>query len=68
MNMTLSDEKLEDDQLCEGCMQLISAPFYGCPRCNFFLHDRCDKLATKIERHPLHDEHPHTLLPYEDRM
>ncbi|XP_059462643.1 uncharacterized protein LOC132191567 [Corylus avellana] len=65
-NLILSEEKkLEDDKLCEGCMQLISVPFYSCLSCNFFLHERCAKLATKIERHPLH-EHPLTLLPYED--
>jgi hypothetical protein len=46
-------------------MQLISTPFYNCSRCSFFLHERCAKLATRIERHPLH-EHPLTLLPGED--
>jgi len=60
-NLILSNEDLTDDKLCDGCMELIiSAPFYSCMQCNFFLHAVCVQLPSK-KRHPRH-EHTLTLL------
>ncbi|KAG6640818.1 uncharacterized protein LOC122277554 isoform X1 [Carya illinoinensis] len=52
-SLIFNDEELKDDELCEGCMQLISAPFYSCQQCKFFIHKRCTELPTK-KRHLLH--------------
>lgn len=52
--------KLRYNKLCDGCMLLISAPFYRCVQCDFFLHERCAKLQ-KIQRHRLH-QHLLTLV------
>ncbi|XP_059442036.1 uncharacterized protein LOC132174391 [Corylus avellana] len=56
--------EIKNDMLCQGCMELIiSAPFYGCVECNFFIHTRCTKLPTRIEQHRLDLFHTLTLLP-----
>lgn len=52
--------ELRYNKLCDGCMLLISAPFYRCVQCDFFLHERCAKLQ-KIQRHRLH-QHLLTLV------
>jgi hypothetical protein len=59
-NLILSRNQVEvhHNKLCEGCMQLIiSAPFYSCQKCNYFLHSACARLPLK-KRHP---KHPHLL-------
>ncbi|MBA0753210.1 hypothetical protein Gogos_021304 [Gossypium gossypioides] len=41
----LSDKISEHgDKCCDGCLLLISAKFYHCLRCNFFLHKSCAEL------------------------
>ncbi|KAG8471406.1 hypothetical protein CXB51_036641 [Gossypium anomalum] len=32
------------DKCCDGCLLLISAKFYHCSRCDFFLHKSCAEL------------------------
>ncbi|KAG2674647.1 hypothetical protein I3760_13G147000 [Carya illinoinensis] len=62
-NFILTNKKLEDDKLCDGCMQLISGSFYSCVtcsgKCNIFIHDRCRNLPIN-KQHLLH-RHPLTL-------
>ncbi|KAG7950721.1 hypothetical protein I3843_13G130400 [Carya illinoinensis] len=56
-NFVLTDKKLEDDKLCEVCMQSISSSYYSCAtcsgECNIFIHDRCRNLPI-TKRHFLH--------------
>jgi hypothetical protein len=42
-NLILSRNQVElhHNKLCEACIQLISAPFYSCQQCNYFLHSAC---------------------------
>jgi hypothetical protein len=35
-DLILNYEEVKDDKLCDGCMQLISPPFYSCAQCKFF--------------------------------
>ncbi|GKV44434.1 hypothetical protein SLEP1_g51619 [Rubroshorea leprosula] len=44
-----------------GCGQPISAQFYSCIDCKFFLHKSCSELPLDIT-HPFHDNHPLTLF------
>ena len=37
LTVIFSDE-VENDNSCNGCMRRISAPFYSCGECRFFLH------------------------------
>ncbi|XP_059460272.1 uncharacterized protein LOC132189547 [Corylus avellana] len=55
--LILSNEELTDEKLCDGCMGFICTPFFSCPQCNFFLHNKCVQLPKK-KRHLLH---PHLL-------
>ncbi|XP_059460246.1 protein VACUOLELESS GAMETOPHYTES-like [Corylus avellana] len=57
-DLILSNEELMKDELCDGCVQLISTPFYSCTQCNFLLHSRCAQLP-RNKWHPLH---PHSLI------
>ncbi|XP_038690428.1 uncharacterized protein LOC119989151 [Tripterygium wilfordii] len=52
---------------CDGCMRLISHPFYKCLECDFSLHATCSKLPKQIN-HPLHERHPLTLIPNNDNL
>ncbi|KAL4607521.1 hypothetical protein ACB092_09G180700 [Castanea dentata] len=56
--LKLTNEVLNNTK-CDGCVRDFLPPFYGCTRCNFFLHKSCVELP-KIKRHPLH-RHPLTL-------
>ncbi|XP_062166116.1 uncharacterized protein LOC133872572 [Alnus glutinosa] len=62
-NLILShDQEVLYDKLCDGCMHfIISAPFYNCTRCDFFLHTTCAQLP-KEKKHILH-QHTLALLP-----
>jgi hypothetical protein len=54
--LILSRNEVEFDHrklICEGCMQSISAPFYSCEQCHYFLHSTCARLPLK-KRHPIH--------------
>jgi hypothetical protein len=65
--LILNYEEVKDDQLCDGCMQLISPPFYSCEQCNYFLHNICAKLPTSARHKFL--PFPFTLLsqaPFSD--
>ncbi|TYG35778.1 hypothetical protein ES288_D13G010400v1 [Gossypium darwinii] len=43
--LMLSDKISEHgDKCCDGCLLLISAKFYHCLRCDFFLHKSCAEL------------------------
>ncbi|KAH1030401.1 hypothetical protein J1N35_042575 [Gossypium stocksii] len=43
--LMLSDNiKEHGDKSCDGCLLLISAKFYHCSRCDFFLHQSCAEL------------------------
>ncbi|XAR70493.1 hypothetical protein NMG60_11027360 [Bertholletia excelsa] len=49
---------------CSGCELPISAPFYGCAKCYFFLHKACTELPTELNQlHIFHPVHLLTLLP-----
>ncbi|XP_059430252.1 uncharacterized protein LOC132163892 [Corylus avellana] len=48
-----NEREIYDRKRCEGCMQSITAPFYSCEQCNYFLHSTCARLPLKI-RHPKH--------------
>ena len=68
-DLILNCEDVNDDKLCDGCMQLISPPFYSCVECKFFLHNICAQLPTKA-RH-LHAQLSFTLFsqaPFSDGM
>ncbi|XP_040965774.1 uncharacterized protein [Gossypium hirsutum] len=46
--LMLSDKMREHgDKCCDGCLLLISAKFYHCLRCDFFLHKSCAELPKK---------------------
>ncbi|XP_038690832.1 uncharacterized protein LOC119989403 [Tripterygium wilfordii] len=55
------DNDREIETKCDGCMNLISFPFYKCLECDFSLHVNCSKLPKQIN-HPLHKQHPLTLI------
>lgn len=46
---------------CGSCEQPISGQVYGCRACLFLLHETCARLAAETQ-HPLHRQHPLTLL------
>jgi hypothetical protein len=60
-NLILNRNQVEahHNKLCEGCIQLISAPFYSCEQCHYFLHSTCARLPLK-KRIPSH-QHPFSL-------
>ncbi|XP_038712991.1 uncharacterized protein LOC120006938 [Tripterygium wilfordii] len=61
------DDDHEIETKCDGCMRLISCPFYRCLECDFSLHITCSKLPKQIN-HPLHPQHPLTLVPNNDKF
>ncbi|PPS14979.1 hypothetical protein GOBAR_AA05575 [Gossypium barbadense] len=65
--LMLSDKISEHgDKCCDGCLLLISAKFYHCLRCDFFLHKSCAELS-KIELifyHRCDEEHFAGLKPF----
>uniref|UniRef100_A0A2N9FQ97 DC1 domain-containing protein n=1 Tax=Fagus sylvatica TaxID=28930 RepID=A0A2N9FQ97_FAGSY len=60
-DLKLSDDEVQNNEICDGCVRAILPPFYRCVECSFFLHKSCAELPIK-KRHPLH-RHPLTLLP-----
>ena len=54
-DLILNCDEVKDDKLCDGCMQLISPPFYSCAQCNFYLHNICAKLPINAR---------HSLVPF----
>ncbi|KAE8654400.1 hypothetical protein F3Y22_tig00117048pilonHSYRG00187 [Hibiscus syriacus] len=52
LRLTFSGE-IEDDSQCNGCRRPISAHFYSCDQCKFFLHKACSELS-KEKGHPFH--------------
>ncbi|KAL7248453.1 hypothetical protein ACSBR2_003228 [Camellia fascicularis] len=60
--LSLLNEVMKNDEKCNGCAQTISAPFFYCAECNFFLHEWCAELPIEL-RHPCHPEHPLLLTP-----
>ncbi|CAL5389775.1 unnamed protein product [Camellia sinensis] len=60
--LPLLNEVMKNDEKCNGCAQTISAPFFYCAECNFFLHEWCAELPIE-PRHPCHPEHPLCLTP-----
>ncbi|THF99895.1 hypothetical protein TEA_019493 [Camellia sinensis var. sinensis] len=57
-NELLILNELNKDKICNACVRKISAPFYSCGLCDFFLHRWCAKLPNELE-HPCH---PHPLI------
>ncbi|KAI8015766.1 hypothetical protein LOK49_LG05G00360 [Camellia lanceoleosa] len=55
--LPLLNEVMKNDKKCKGCARTISAPFFYCAKCNFFLHEWCAELPIEL-RHPCHPEHP----------
>ncbi|XP_028057059.1 uncharacterized protein LOC114261054 [Camellia sinensis] len=55
--------ELKNTEMCNSCLELISAPYYGCSEsdCDFLLHKYCADLPSKIQ-HPLHPKHTLNLL------
>ncbi|XP_052172795.1 uncharacterized protein LOC127788494 isoform X3 [Diospyros lotus] len=56
-------DEAKDDQVCNGCGQTISSPFYHCIQCNFSLHEWCADLPNELQ-HISHPEHPLLLITY----
>ncbi|KAA8518279.1 hypothetical protein F0562_015838 [Nyssa sinensis] len=56
-----SRNELKTIEICDGCARPISAPFYSCAQCKYFLHKWCAKLPNELQ-HPIHQDHPLTLL------
>ncbi|OMO66519.1 Zinc finger, PHD-type [Corchorus capsularis] len=54
-NLMLSfKDQIMDDNICHGCMRLISSThFYNCKKCSFFLHKSCAELP-RVYGHPIH--------------
>ncbi|KAL5554039.1 hypothetical protein UlMin_041440 [Ulmus minor] len=43
---------------CFACQSTSSGAFYGCTKCEYFLHKSCAELPTNYEfRHPFHSDH-----------
>jgi hypothetical protein len=63
-DLILSNVELVEDTLCDGCLGLISPPFYHCIQCNFFLHSKCVQLPRKKKF--LFHEHELTLASDSD--
>ncbi|XP_057468160.1 uncharacterized protein LOC130757426, partial [Actinidia eriantha] len=69
--LTFFDEQINNElflgskgNLCEVCVQPISALFYGCTQCNnYFLHKCCAELPTQIQHTSLHIGHTLDLVP-----
>ncbi|CAL5379760.1 unnamed protein product [Camellia sinensis] len=57
-NELLILNELNKDKICNACVRKISAPFYSCGLCDFFLHKWCAELPNELE-HPCH---PHQLI------
>ncbi|GMP40956.1 hypothetical protein CsSME_00011224 [Camellia sinensis var. sinensis] len=57
-NELLILNELNKDKICKACVRKISAPFYSCGLCDFFLHKWCAELPNELE-HPCH---PHQLI------
>ncbi|KAM7522875.1 hypothetical protein LguiA_012777 [Lonicera macranthoides] len=55
--------KGDEEILCEGCRESISGSAYTCGECEYILHKKCAELPKEID-HPMHIEHPLTLLSY----
>ncbi|PSS15642.1 Nucleoredoxin 1-2 like [Actinidia chinensis var. chinensis] len=51
-------DDVNNDKICSACEQIISASFYGCTPCNFFLHKWCANLPDELK----HRLHPHPLM------
>ncbi|XP_062163726.1 uncharacterized protein LOC133870582 [Alnus glutinosa] len=66
-DLILCNEGFMEDMLCDGCVELISAPFYSCIQCNFFLHNRCAQLPRKKGLFFFH-EHELTLVCNDNRL
>ncbi|GLT41189.1 hypothetical protein SLA2020_152720 [Shorea laevis] len=50
-------ERKED--VCSGCQEPMSTPFYCCPDCKFYLHKKCAETEFPLEiNHPSHRKHP----------
>ncbi|THG21404.1 hypothetical protein TEA_008500 [Camellia sinensis var. sinensis] len=57
-NELLILSELNRDKICNACVRKISAPFYSCGLCDFFLHKWCAELPNELEC-PCH---PHQLI------
>ncbi|XVE96055.1 hypothetical protein REPUB_Repub02eG0188400 [Reevesia pubescens] len=51
--LNLSGDQITNGDCCDGCMRLISIPFYSCRECKFFLHKNCAELPRQ-KQHPSH--------------
>nr|XP_023878549.1 uncharacterized protein LOC111991006 [Quercus suber] len=58
-DLKLTDEEVQNNEKCDGCVRAISPPFYSCAKCSFFLHKSCANLPMK-KKHWLH-QRPLTL-------
>ncbi|XP_061996611.1 uncharacterized protein LOC133714509 [Rosa rugosa] len=49
---------------CEACGDPVQGPYYSCIKCSneFNLHKSCAQLPKEIPQHPLHREHPLTVV------
>ncbi|KAI8026081.1 hypothetical protein LOK49_LG02G01742 [Camellia lanceoleosa] len=48
-NELLILNELNKDKICNACVRKISAPFYSCGLCDFFLHKWCAELPNELE-------------------
>ncbi|KAL6989867.1 hypothetical protein U1Q18_015618 [Sarracenia purpurea var. burkii] len=63
--LTLGIDHNQNTFSCSACFDKISSSLaYVCTQCNYFLHRWCAELPEKI-KHPIHPEHPLTLLSRE---
>ena len=54
-DLKLTDEKVHNNEKCDGCVRAISPPFYSCAKCSFFLHKSCANLPMK-KKHWIHQD------------
>ncbi|KAI8028608.1 hypothetical protein LOK49_LG02G01733 [Camellia lanceoleosa] len=55
-NELLMLNELNKDKICNACVRKISAPFYSCGLCDFFLHKWCAELPNELEQPCLPNE------------
>ncbi|GKD81771.1 putative DC1, C1-like protein [Tanacetum coccineum] len=53
--------------LCNACVRpIMDVPYYMCSNedqhCNFAIHEWCTRLPTKLDNHPIHQNHEFVLL------
>ncbi|GAA0183237.1 hypothetical protein LIER_30690 [Lithospermum erythrorhizon] len=56
----------DEEILCDGCNHPITAPYYCCQECNYYLHLACANLPDKI-KHSSHPDHE-LIMGYQNKF